>query len=94
MNLYETQNKKWCHVNLLSSVGPDHTNDTRRKILASNVFKISETHQLFSLTQKMVKKKYSGNYDFYAVLCNNLEWALLYILLQRSQTVLLGYFFL
>lgn len=56
MSLYETQNEKWCHVNLLSSVGPDHTNDTRRKILTSNVFKISETHQLFSLTQKMVKK--------------------------------------
>lgn len=37
---------------------------TRRKILATNVFKISETHQLFSLTQKMLKKKYSGNYHF------------------------------
>lgn len=78
---------------------------TRRKILATNVFKISETHQLFSLTQKMVKKKYSGNYDFYAVLCNNLElgtslhfasekpdcftWLLLPLILKLSWAIVL-----
>lgn len=31
MNLYEMQNKKWCHVNLLSSVGPDHKNLYKKK---------------------------------------------------------------